>query len=59
MVDYKKILIAVLDNFLYCEGTDHLNSGLTPLDGLTAADQEALLECQKSVRTNERKLKHG
>ena len=48
--DYKKILIAIIDQFDKCEGTDHTNyPQLTPLDGLTAAEQEALLECQKTV----------
>ena len=48
--NYKKILIAIIDQFDKSEGTDHTNyPQLTPLDGLTAAEQEALLECQKTV----------
>jgi hypothetical protein len=48
--DYRKILVAVLDNFLHCEGVDHTNyPSLTPLDGLSQAEQEALVECQKEV----------
>ena len=48
--DYKKILVAVLNNFIDCEGVDHTNyPRLTPLDGLSQAEQEALVECQKEV----------
>ena len=50
MIDYRKILIAVLDNFIACEGVDHTNfPSLTPLDGLTLAEQEALLACQSEI----------
>jgi hypothetical protein len=48
--DYRKILVAVLNNFTACEGVDHTNyPRLTPLDGLSQAEQEALLECQKEI----------
>jgi hypothetical protein len=48
--DYRKILTAVLNNFIDCEGVDHTNyPRLTPLDGLSQAEQEVLLECQKEL----------
>jgi hypothetical protein len=50
MIDYRKILIAVLDNFGACEGVDHTNyPDLTPLDGLTLPEQEALRGCQREI----------
>jgi hypothetical protein len=57
MMDYRKILIAVINNFLACEGVDHTNyPHLTPLDGLTIPEQGALLECQHEIEERDAHL---
>ena len=55
MTNYRKILMAVLANFSYCEGTDHTNyPRLSPLEGLTLEEQRALLEVQDELETQQK-----
>lgn len=53
-IDYPKIIVALLENFIVCEGTDYLNHNREPeqFNGFTSEENSELTRLRDAARTN-------